>query len=71
VSSDPSLSNPKKYDTRLSVDKRACKPALIKHVLPRFRRPQTPISAVGSDKSASPAKIELNPNPGVSALGTV
>jgi len=36
-----------------------------------LRRPQTPISAVGSDKSASPAKIELNPNPGVSALGTV
>jgi len=25
----------------------------MKHVLPRLRRPQTPISAVGSDKSTS------------------
>jgi len=32
----------------------------MKQVFPRLRRPQTPISVVGSDKSASAVKMELN-----------
>lgn len=40
-------------------------------MLPRFRRPQTPISAVGLVKSTSAEKIEFNPNPGVSTMESV